>query len=258
MYSKKEFGQNFLINNAIAEKIVKSLDIKNTDNVLEIGPGKGILTKYIIKKTSNAIFVEIDKNLYDYLQKKYNLGNNIINKDVLKLDINSLFNSQKIKIIGNFPYNISGKLIFKFIENRNIIDTIVGMFQKEVVDRLISKENSKKYGIPTILTGLYYDVKKLFDVEPDNFNPKPKVTSSVCIFKRNDIKKLECDEKLLFEVVKLSFSCRRKTIKNNLKPKNYDTHINPEYLNKRAEMLSINDFINITKEIETKILKPLN
>ena len=258
MYSKKEFGQNFLINNTIAEKIVKSLDIKNTDSVLEIGPGRGILTKYIINKTPNARFVEIDKILFDFLQKKYNLGDNIINKDALKLDLNTLFNSKKIKIIGNFPYNISGKLIFKFIENRNIIESIVGMFQKEVVDRLISKENNKKYGIPTILTGLYYDIKKLFDVSPDNFKPKPKVTSSVCIFKRNNVKQLECNEKLLFEVVKLSFACRRKTIKNNLKIKNYDKYINQEYLNKRAEMLSINDFVNITNEIETNILKPLN
>ena len=257
MHALKRFGQNFLINEDIAKNIVEALNISDGDNIIEIGPGRGVLSRFILKKLKNknininVRFIELDKNMCDILIKNFvNIEDKIINEDALKIDFKTIFNdNKKIKIIGNFPYNISGKLINKFIDNKNIIIEIVGMFQKEVVERLTAKNNTKQYGIPSIFTQCYYDVEKLFDVEPFNFNPQPNVMSSVCRFKRNNVQSIDCDETLFKDIVKRSFSCRRKMIRNNLKYNDYYKYIDKKYLNLRAENLSIQDYINITNSI---------
>ena len=257
MQALKRFGQNFLINEDIAKDIVEALNISDGDNIIEIGPGRGVLSRFILKKIKNkdkninVRFIELDKNMCSILIKNFvNIEDKIINDDVIKIDFRNIFNdNKKIKIIGNFPYNISGKLINKFIDNNDIIDEVVGMFQKEVVERLIAKPNNKQYGIPSIFTQCYFDVEKLFDVEPYNFNPQPNVMSSVCKLKRNNVKSLDCDEILFKDIVKRSFACRRKMIKNNLKYNDYYKHINEEYLSLRAENLSIQDYIDITNSI---------
>ena len=251
MRALKRFGQNFLINEDIAKEIVDSLDIKDNDNIIEIGPGRGVLSRFLLKKYKcknidfNLKFIELDKSMCEILCKNFhNIEDKIINEDVLKLNFKDIFNDdKKIKIIGNFPYNISGKLINKIIENKDIIDEVVGMFQKEVVDRLTAKHNNKQYGIPSIFTQCYYNVEKLFDVSPENFNPQPQIMSSVCKFIRNNTINLDCNEKLFQDIVKRSFACRRKMIRNNLKYNDYYKHINEKYLNLRAENLSIDDFI---------------
>ena len=250
MFAKKRFSQNFLVNDEIATRIVNELDISDYDIVVEIGPGKGVLTNIILQKTKNAYFIELDMSMCELLEERFNLGDRLINADVLKLDLEKVFNGKKIKIIGNFPYNISGKLIFKFYENKNIIKKVVGMFQKEVVDRLIARPCCKNYGIPSIFTQCYFDIKKLFDVGPSNFFPTPKVTSSVFSLNRNDISNLGCNENLFKKIVKLSFSSRRKIIKNNFRCNDYYKFIPSNYLELRAEMLSISDFVNITNKID--------
>lgn len=256
MFSKKRLGQNFLVNSVIAKKIISALDISDSDVVVEIGPGKGVFTKFIIEKTRNAYFVELDKTLYELLKCNLKCHDKLINADVLKLDFSKLSNGQKIKIIGNFPYNISGKLIFKFYENINIIDRVVGIFQKEVVDRLLAGPGCKSYGIPSIFTQCYYNVKKLFDIDPSNFAPRPKIQSTVFRLDRNNVVDLGCDERLFTKIVKLAFSSRRKTIKNNFKNDNLYKYIDNKYLHLRAERLSISDFVNITKSIKNRIKIP--
>ena len=176
MRALKRLGQNFLVNENIARDIVDGLEINDEDNIIEIGPGRGMLTRFLLKKIKNkninVRFIEFDSKMCEILSKNFhNINDKIINEDVLKLNFKDIFNdSKKIKIIGNFPYNISGKLINKIIDNRDIIEEVVGMFQKEVVDRLIAQPNNKEYGIPSIFTQCYYDVYKLFDVDPENFN----------------------------------------------------------------------------------------
>lgn len=253
MFPSKRFSQNFLINSEIASKIVLELNICDSDTVIEVGPGKGVLTNLIIQKTKNAYFVELDRELCKLLEKRFKLDNKLMNTDILKLDLRKLANGRKLKIIGNFPYNISGKLILKFYENRDVVDEVVGMLQKEVVDRLCAGPGTKKYGIPAIFTQCYYDVTELFNVDPTNFIPKPKVMSCVFRLKRNDIDKLNCDEDLFRKIVKLCFSCRRKIISNNLRYNEYFKYIDYKYQQKRAEKLTINDFINITNSIKANI-----
>lgn len=255
MRALKRLGQNFLVNEEIARDIVDSLDINDGDDIIEIGPGRGMLTRFLLKKIKNRDvnirFIEFDDKMCEILCKNFhNISDKVINADVLKISFKDIFNDgRKIKIIGNFPYNISGKLISKIVDNRDVIEEVVGMFQKEVVDRIIAKPNCKDYGLPSIFSQCYYDVYRLFDVAPENFNPAPNVISSVCKFKRNDVIKLPCDEKLFKDIIKRAFSCRRKMIKNNLKYNDYYKYIDKKYLGLRAENLSIEDLINITNSI---------
>ena len=255
MFAKKKLSQNFLINDEIANRIVSELDINDSDVIVEVGPGRGVLTKFIMQKTKNAYYIELDKEMCKLLNKKFKLEDKLINCDILKLDLKKLANGHKLKIIGNFPYNISGKLVLKFYENRDSIQEVVGMLQKEVVDRLCADPGTKKYGIPAIFTQCYYNIKELFDVDQSNFIPKPKVMSSVFKLERNNINKLNCDEDLFKRIVKLCFSCRRKMIKNNLKYNEYYRYISTNYQQKRAETLSIKELIDITNSISKNIDK---
>ena len=247
---KKHLGQHFLIDHNIAKKISDTLDYKNYDDVIEIGPGKGILTKEIIKKKIPFV-VEIDKESVEFLKMHFPvLKNKIYNEDFLKFDLKKVFISQ-FAVIGNFPYNISTQIVFKVIENRNQIPFFSGMFQKEVAERICESPGSKKYGIISDLSQLFYTTHYLFSVSPKVFYPPPKVFSGVIKMKRKENFNLECNEDLLIKIVKTSFQQRRKTIRNSLKslslPKNL---LEDSIFDLRPESLSWQDFVKLTKMIE--------
>jgi 16S rRNA (adenine1518-N6/adenine1519-N6)-dimethyltransferase len=249
--AKKYLGQHFLNDLEIAKNIADSLSYKDYKNVLEIGPGMGVLTQYILKKEVNLKVVEIDKESVRYLQNNFStLENNIIDGDFLKLDLDLIFESQ-FALIGNFPYNISSQILFKALENKNHIPEIAGMFQKEVAERIVSGPGTKKYGIISVLLQTYYDVEYLFTVNEDVFDPPPKVKSAVIRLKRNNRIGLECDESFYKKVVKGAFSQRRKTLRNALKSITLPLNVNEfPFQEKRAEQLSVVDFILLTQFFE--------
>ena len=250
--AKKHLGQHFLTDEGIAEKIADSLSYKGYDHVLEIGPGMGVLTKYLLKKDSITHVIEIDTESVDYLKNNYlHLADRIIEKDFLKYDLKEVFGELPFAIIGNFPYNISSQILFKTLEMRDQIPEFSGMFQKEVALRICSKEGSKVYGILSVLTQAFYDAEYLFTVPPSVFNPPPKVDSGVLILKRKENFKLPCNEELFFKVVKTGFQQRRKTLRNSLKSFEISENIksNPIF-DKRPEQLSVQKFIVLTQLIE--------
>ena len=249
---KKTLGQHFLKDLKIAEKIVSSLNRNKKDLIIEIGPGRGILTQKLIQKYSNLYLIEIDKDLLPFLKLKFpKLERKILNVDFLKFTFDDFFKKKNISIIGNFPYNISSQIIFKIIENKDRIDCVVGMFQKEVAKRICEKPGSKAYGITSVLTQFYFDVKYLFTVSPKVFLPKPKVYSGViCLKKKNQIM-INCNEKLLHSIVKTSFQQRRKTLRNSLKSFKIPKSITEDSIfDLRPEKISGEGFIALTELIE--------
>ena len=250
---KKQLGQHFLTDLSIAEKIAKTLDFSNYSRVLEIGPGMGVLTKYLLEKPTTTYVIEIDKESVAYLRNNYlNLSNRIIEEDFLKFDLNKVFNDKPFAIIGNYPYNISSQIVFKTLEMRSQIPEFSGMFQKEVAQRICEKKGSKTYGILSVLVQAFYDAEYLFTVPPQVFNPPPKVDSGVLILKRKDNYTLPCNEKLFFNVVKSAFNQRRKTLRNSLKAFNLTDNLKANSIfDLRPEQLSVEDFIKLTLLIET-------
>jgi len=245
---KKKFGQNFLINEDIIHKIINSINYEKYNQVIEVGPGTGALSIHLLKKC-NPILIEIDKEAVDFLKKNISEEVNIIQDDFLKIDLNKLLKN-KNTIVGNFPYNISTQILFKILNHKNKIQTIIGMFQKEVAERICSKPKSKKYGIISVLIQTYYNTEILFNVSKENFLPKPKVESSVIKLSRNNINKLNCNEERFRKIVKTSFNQRRKKLKNSLKTEIIDfKKIDLDLLNKRAEELSVDDFVVLTNLI---------
>ena len=249
--AKKYLGQHFLINNEIAKDIVALISDIEKVSILEIGPGMGILTGFIVEKNQDIAVIEIDKESIDFLKKKFpKLNKKIIEADFLDTNINKIFENN-FTIIGNFPYNISSQILFKVYENKNIINEIVGMFQKEVAERVAAKKG-KKRGILSVLIQTFFDVEYCFSVNENEFSPPPKVKSAVIRLKRNNRKELNCNDKLYKKIVKTTFNQRRKTIKNSLKSLNldFDTPID-NLMHLRAESLSVEDFINITNNAKT-------
>ena len=245
---KKQLGQHFLINEKIAKKIVNSLALNKTSQIIEIGAGTGALTKFLIKKNTSLKLIEIDNDAIVVLKNKFE-NTIIIHADFLKLDLETI-GFDNYAIIGNFPYNISNQILFKILENRNSIVEMVGMFQKEVAARICSKPKSKKYGILSVLMQAYFNCEILFDVNSNNFNPPPKVNSSVIRLTRNNVKELSCNHKKFIQVVKAGFGQRRKKLKNALKKfTNLDDSNLNETLSKRAEELSVFEFIVLTNKI---------
>ena len=243
---KKKFSQNFLINKNLSTKIASYVDVKNCHSLIEIGPGLGSLTKEIINiDIAEKKFIEIDRDCVDYLQKSITeINGNIINEDFLKIDLNS-FKSPMV-IVGNFPYNISNQILFKIYENRDIVQSMVGMFQFEVAERICSPKGSKKYGLLSVLIQAYFKVEMKIKIRPNNFYPAPKIDSAVIkIIKDRD--HLNCNEKLFKEVVKTTFNHRRKKIRNSLKTLNYSQikFDNPIF-DKRPEELGVLEFISLT------------
>lgn len=248
--AKKFLGQHFLTDENIARRIVDSLS-PEAHHVLEIGPGMGVLTKYLINRADTDFHVvEIDRESVSYLHDHYPTLD-IIEGDFLRLDLNTLFHDS-FAIIGNFPYNISSQILFKVFDCRNQVNEVVGMFQKEVAERVTAVPGSKTYGILSVLLSAFYNMEYLFTVNENVFNPPPKVKSAVIRLVRNDVTALDCDEKLFVQVVKAGFNQRRKTLRNALRQVGKPLESIPEeLLSKRAEQLSTDQFIAITKTLES-------
>jgi 16S rRNA (adenine1518-N6/adenine1519-N6)-dimethyltransferase len=260
---KKFLGQNFLVDDNIALKIVKSLEISSDDFIIEIGPGYGSLTKHIIKEADNYLAVEIDKGIAeklkeDLITKSPGRNYNVLSKDFLKfnfIDDSEKFNTErrKIKIAGNIPYNITTEVIFKLFENKDLLSCAVLMIQREVANRLTAKKDTKEYGILAVMTQFNCDVKVLFSVPPTAFFPKPKIYSSIIKLdfstKKYDVR----DYELLRDLVRSSFGKRRKTMKNSLKDFFEKYKINPAEINfdfsRRAENVSVEEYVKLADEI---------
>lgn len=247
--AKKFLGQHFLTDESIAERIARSLTGR-TANLLEIGPGMGVLTKYLVDDSRYRFkAIELDTESVDYLHRHYPTLD-VIEGDFLRLDLSKIFDNATFSIIGNFPYNISSQILFRVFEQRGSVPEVVGMFQKEVAERVAAGPGSKTYGILSVLLSAFYNIEYLFTVHENVFNPPPKVKSAVIRLTRNDVAKLDCDEKLFVQVVKTGFNQRRKTLRNALKPLNLSLdNIPDDLLAKRAEQLSVADFTLITNKL---------
>lgn len=249
--AKKHLGQHFLTDENIAKKIADSLKGENYNDVLEIGPGMGILTKYLLEKDYTTHVIEIDTESVEYLKAQYlNLSDRIISRDFLKLNLDDFFGNKPFAIIGNFPYNISSQIVFKTLENKHRVPEFSGMFQKEVARRIAEGPGSKVYGIISVLTQAFYDVEYLFTVPPGVFNPPPKVDSGVIRLIRKENYTLPVDEKLFFKVVKTAFNQRRKMLRGSLKSLNLSDKLREDAIfAQRPEQLSVEEFINLTQKI---------
>lgn len=250
--AKKHLGQHFLKDEAIAKQIADTLSLEGYADILEIGPGMGVLTKYLLEKPVNTYVIEIDNESVVYLDENYpKLKDRIISKDFLKYNINEIFNDKPFAIIGNFPYNISTQIVFRALEMRKQVPEFSGMFQKEVAQRICEKKGSKAYGILSVLVQAFYEAEYLFTVNEDVFIPPPKVKSGVLRLRRKENFTLPCGEKLFFTVVKTAFQQRRKTMRNSLKTLNLSDNLREDTIfDLRPEQLSVEQFIELTQKIE--------
>lgn len=258
--AKKHLGQHFLTDEGIAQQIAATLSLNGYRNVIEIGPGTGVLTKYLLLRDLDLVAMDLDTDSIIYLNHSFSLDYpevlkrngefKIVEADFLNFDITSLFGGEQFAITGNFPYNISTQIVFKLLEMKERIPEFSGMFQKEVAQRICEKEGSKAYGILSVLVQAYYDAEYLFTVQPQVFNPPPKVQSGVLRLIRKKSLDLGCDERLFFKVVKAAFNQRRKTIRNSLKTFDLSDILKEDAIfDLRPEQLSVQDFIALTKKI---------
>ncbi|MDA9575836.1 16S rRNA (adenine(1518)-N(6)/adenine(1519)-N(6))-dimethyltransferase RsmA [Flavobacteriaceae bacterium] len=249
---KKYLGQHFLNDESIAKNIADTLTLNGYDTVLEVGPGMGVLTKYLLEKPTTTYVIEIDSESVSYLKVHYlQLSNRIIQDDILKYDFSKAFANKSFAIIGNFPYNISSQIVFKMLENRTQIPEFSGMFQKEVAERICENEGNKTYGILSVLVQAFYTAEYLFTVPPSVFNPPPKVDSGVLRLTRKEDYLLPCNEKLFFSVVKSAFQQRRKTLRNSLKGFNLSENLKANTIfGQRPEQLSVEAFVKLASTIE--------
>ncbi|HEY0047417.1 MAG TPA: 16S rRNA (adenine(1518)-N(6)/adenine(1519)-N(6))-dimethyltransferase RsmA [Flavobacterium sp.] len=250
--AKKHLGQHFLNDENTARKIAETLHRNSYTDVLEIGPGMGVLTKYLVNNPGNTTVIEIDRESVAYLEATFpQLHGNIILGDFLKYDLRQLFDGREFAVTGNFPYNISTQIVFRTLENRNRIPEFSGMFQKEVAERICETKGSKTYGILSVLVQAFYDAEYLFTVPPTVFTPPPKVESGVLRLVRKENFTLPCSEKLFFTVVKTAFQQRRKTLRNSLKSLNLSDVLREEAIFAlRPEQLNVAAFIELTQKIE--------
>jgi len=250
--AKKSFGQHFLHNKNLARSIVDLAKAQAKDMlILEVGPGKAALTQFLIEDDTKFMAVDADWDMISYLSETYpELTDNFLQKDFLKLDLKQVNDDKPFLVLGNFPYNISSQIIFKIIDNHTLVPTILGMFQKEVADRIVAGHGSKTYGVISLLIQFYYDCKIVFRVAPGSFSPPPKVQSAVVLFTHK--KSLpKCDPSLFKSVIKISFGKRRKMMRNTLKSFIKDTSLeDDEIFQKRPEQLSLEQFVELTNLIE--------
>lgn len=256
---KKFLGQHFLKDLQVAKDIADTIDTCPDIPVLEVGPGMGVLTQYLIPKNRPMKVVELDFESVAYLKENFaELGENIIEKDFLKMDLNSLFDGKPFVLTGNYPYNISSQIFFKMLDNKEIIPCCTGMIQKEVAERIAAKPGNKTYGILSVMIQAWYNVEYLFTVHEHVFNPPPKVKSAVIRMTRNETQELGCNEKLFKQIVKTTFNQRRKTLRNSISPildKANPLSADPIF-NKRPEQLSVEDFIELTNRVEKALAQP--
>lgn len=253
---KKHLGQHFLKDQKIAQDIANTVDIIPDIPILEVGPGMGVLTQYLLPKERLVKVVDLDTESISYLNEAFpSLSGNIIEADFLNMNLAELFNGKPFVLIGNYPYNISSQIFFKMLDYRDIIPLCTGMIQKEVAERIASKPGKKAYGILSVLIQAWYDVEYLFTVSEKVFNPPPKVKSAVISIKRNKKESLGCSEKLFKQVVKTTFNQRRKTLRNSIKPilgKNSSVTDSDIFM-KRPEQLSVEEFVMITNLVEKEL-----
>ncbi len=244
---KKSLGQHFLTDNNIARKIVDSLTFRDYNQVLEIGPGMGVLSVFLLELPDKEVrFVEIDRSSIDYLNAHLpGARDKIYDGDVMQINLAEFFEGP-FAVIGNFPYNISSQLFFKILENKGQVTEVVCMLQKEVARRLASPPGSREYGILSVLLQGYYDIEYLFTVPPEVFNPPPKVQSAVIRLRRNGRQALPCNEVLFKKVVKTAFNQRRKVLRNSLRSMYHPDAMLDEIFRKRPEQLGVEDFIRLT------------
>ena len=258
--AKKHLGQHFLKDESVAEKIAQTLSLDGYSNVIEIGPGMGVLTKHLLQRDLDLVAMDLDEESIVYLNHSFPLEHadilknnnrlNIIEADFLQFDLTQLYGDEQFAITGNFPYNISSQIVFKMLEMRNQVPEFSGMFQKEVAKRICEGPGNKTYGILSVFVQAYYDAEYLFTVPPSVFDPPPKVDSGVLRLTRKKELNLPCDERLFFKVVKTAFNPRRKTLRNSLKIFNLSDNLK-EYtiFDQRPEQLSVADFITLTQKI---------
>ncbi|WP_321520065.1 16S rRNA (adenine(1518)-N(6)/adenine(1519)-N(6))-dimethyltransferase RsmA [uncultured Bacteroides sp.] len=250
---KKFLGQHFLKDLKIAQDIADTVDAVPELPVLEVGPGMGVLTQFLVKKERPVKVVEVDFESVAYLREAYpSLEDHIIEDDFLKMNLDRVFGGNQFVLTGNYPYNISSQIFFKMLENKDLVPCCTGMIQKEVAERIAAGPGSKTYGILSVLIQAWYHVEYLFTVSETVFNPPPKVKSAVIRMTRNETKELGCNEKLFKLVVKTTFNQRRKTLRNSIKPiLGKDCPLCQDILfNKRPEQLSVAEFINLTNNVE--------
>ncbi len=250
--AKKHLGQHFLNDENIAKKIADTLSYQGYDKVLEIGPGMGVLTKYLLEKPIQTYVIEIDKESVEYLDNHYpKLQDHIISEDFLRYDMRTVFGKEPLAIIGNFPYNISSQIVFRALELREQVVEFSGMFQKEVAERICETKGSKTYGILSVLVQAFYEATYLFTVSENVFTPPPKVKSGVLRLTRRENFHLPCNEKMFFNVVKTSFNQRRKTLRNSLKSIGIPEELREDKIfDLRPEQLAVTDFIRITQMLD--------
>jgi len=250
---KKFLGQHFLKDLKIAEDIADTIDVVPNLPVLEVGPGMGVLTQFLVKKERPVKVVEVDYESVAYLREAFpSLEDHIIEDDFLKMNLERTFDGNQFALTGNYPYNISSQIFFKMLDNKNLIPCCTGMIQKEVAERIAAGPGSKTYGILSVLIQAWYHVEYLFTVSEKVFNPPPKVKSAVIRMTRNETQELGCNEKLFKQIVKTTFNQRRKTLRNSIKPilGKENPLSEDEIFNKRPEQLSVAEFINLTNRVE--------
>ena len=250
---KKFLGQHFLKDLAVARQIADTVDACPGLPLLEVGPGMGVLTQFLLKKERPLKVVEVDYESVAYLRENYpELEDNIIEDDFLKMHLERLFDGQPFVLTGNYPYNISSQIFFKMLDYKNLIPCCTGMIQKEVAERIAAAPGSKTYGILSVLIQAWYRVEYLFTVHEHVFNPPPKVKSAVIRMTRNETQALGCNEKLFKQIVKTTFNQRRKTLRNSIKPiLGKDSPLTQDTLfDKRPEQLSVAQFIALTNQVE--------
>ncbi|GAA0876763.1 16S rRNA (adenine(1518)-N(6)/adenine(1519)-N(6)) -dimethyltransferase RsmA [Wandonia haliotis] len=254
--AKKHLGQHFLNAPEICQQIADELKNEGEayKKVLEIGPGMGALTTYLLKRNDfDTYVIDIDTESIDYLKSNFpDLKGRIFEGDFLKEDFDRYFGAEPFAIAGNFPYNISSQILFKIVENRDQVPEVVGMFQKEVAERVAEGPGKKAYGILSVFLQAFYDIRYCFTVDEHVFTPPPKVKSGVIRMVRNQRERLDCDEELFKRVVKMAFNQRRKTLRNSLKPLLAGLDTSQEIFNLRPERLSVDDFIELTNRVDRK------
>ncbi len=252
MKAKKSYGQHFLTSDDIAHRIAHSLQLLDQyDQVLEVGPGQGMLTKHLLEADYKLSVVEADRDMVTYLNEHYpELSERIISADFLRLKLERIFGDASFAIIGNFPYNISSQILFRMLDYREQVPELVGMFQREMAERVVAPPGNKTYGVISVLVQAYYEGKLLFKVEPGSFNPPPKVQSAVIRLVRRENQDLGCSYSMFRRVVKQAFSQRRKMLRNTMKAFiKGDDLLKDEFFNQRPEQLSVADFVQLTNWI---------
>lgn len=255
---KKNLGQHFLTDLNVAKRIADTVDACPKIPILEIGPGMGVLTQYLVEKHRDVKAVEIDKESVAYLNEAFPiLHDNIVGADFLQMNLEDIFSGKQFVLTGNYPYDISSQIFFKMLDNKNLIPCCTGMIQREVALRIAAQPGNKTYGILSVLIQAWYDVEYLFTVDEDVFNPPPKVKSAVIRMTRNNVSKLNCDENLFKRLVKTVFNQRRKMLRVSLRQmipnKVHENFYDQEVMTKRPEQLTIAQFVELTNMVEAEM-----